>query len=310
MSSVLTVQAGFVSPPIPVNQYSVVQVAPNASPGSVSVLYSQDSDTYIRAGTATWTTWPTGSVTSSSAMMSAARMFIQVSAQSSAATVSVSDPTPGQQEIIQSPWAGAEAGSMIFSSSVTFQGQLLAGNGSIGFPSYSFTNSVSSGISWNSAGSGINLSVNGSGALFSNAGQLRIPNGASINWSSGDPTTNAGELFLFKDAANILAQRNAITSQTFRVYGAFAAATSYASFSHNGTNAVMSTNAGGLALSGSTMGFFGTAVTTRPNVSSAVTTTAGTSVGPFGFVTAQQFQDTVNAVNSLQNAMKQLGLSA
>lgn len=266
MSQVVQVLPGFVSPPIPVNQYSVVQVSPNATPGSVSVLYSQDSEVYIRAGTATWTAWPNGSVTSSSSMMSNARMFVMMSAQSSAASISVSDPTPGVIELAQSPWAGAESGAMVFGSTVTFNGQILASTGSAGLPSYAFSAAINSGIFLDSGQ--VTFVVGGSriAAAGATGAGFIVRSDSPLSWGGTGSVTQSPDTFIYRDAPNIIAQRNGVTSQVFRVYGSFAATSTFAAFQHNGTNAVVSTQGGGLSLSASTMSFYGVNVTTKPGI--------------------------------------------
>lgn len=293
MSQVVQVSPGFVSPPIPVNQYSVVQVSPNATPGSVSVLYSQDSEVYIRAGTATWTAWPNGSVTSSSSMMSNARMFVMMSAQSSAATISVSDPTSGVTELVQSPWAGAEAGAMVFSSTVTFAGQILATSGTVSLPGIAFSNSVSTGISNSNQNLQLSsLGINGLN-IDTNSKSDRLPSDWLLGWSSVTANNAAIDTVLLRDAASVIAMRNGpVSSQTLRVYGKFGATTTFASFSHNGTNTVVSTQGGGLSLSASTMGFYGVNVTTQPG-------SAGTSFASLSLSSGALASTLAIALNAL-----------
>ena len=67
-------------------------------------------------------------------------------------------------------------------------------------------------------------------------------------WSSTNDPSGTLELYITKDAANILAQRNGTTAQKFRVYGTTTGA-KYTQLEHDGTNAILSTTAGILNMS-------------------------------------------------------------
>lgn len=81
--------------------------------------------------------------------------------------------------------------------------------------------------------------------------------------------------------------------------------------SNSSTLAIVATTAvtGSVAISGP-VGFYGTAVVAQQNVSTLVNTTAITSNAAFGFSTQTQAQDMFNAIRNIQQALKNLGLSA
>lgn len=54
---------------------------------------------------------------------------------------------------------------------------------------------------------------------------------AALGWSSNQVGTNAADLTLYRDAANILAQRNGVNAQTFNIYNAYTDASNYSRFS-------------------------------------------------------------------------------
>ena len=61
--------------------------------------------------------------------------------------------------------------------------------------------------------SGISLS------FFNN--ELQLGSALPLSWSSGTPSSVSTDLSLFRDAANILAQRNGVAAQTYRLYNTF-----------------------------------------------------------------------------------------
>ena len=58
-----------------------------------------------------------------------------------------------------------------------------------------------------------NVGIGGTQLIFSSAGNIR--------WSSTSSITGTGDLFLLRDAANTLAQRNGTNAQAFRLYNTF-----------------------------------------------------------------------------------------
>jgi len=78
------------------------------------------------------------------------------------------------------------------------------------------------------AGAGIfSSSVEGGGSTLSSAG-VNLSNARSVNFSGTlAGTVNWGDLFLARDAANTLAQRNGTNPQALRVYNTFTDASNY-----------------------------------------------------------------------------------
>lgn len=111
---------------------------------------------------------------------------------------------------------------------VSASGQFLAANGSAAAPSYAFTNFPGTGIYSGGANGRIAFTDGAGNTIFaSSGGGPRISVNSSLGWSpSGDPFTGV-DLFLFRDAANILAQRNGATAQIFRPYNTFTDAANY-----------------------------------------------------------------------------------
>ncbi len=56
---------------------------------------------------------------------------------------------------------------------------------------------------------------------------LKLVSGAGISWSSTTGLGGTADLFLFRDAANTLAQRNSTNAQTYRTYGTYTDASNY-----------------------------------------------------------------------------------
>jgi hypothetical protein len=59
------------------------------------------------------------------------------------------------------------------------------------------------------------------------SGSITMGSVGSLRWSPNYPISGASDLFLFRDAANTLAQRNAGNAQTFRIYESFTDASNY-----------------------------------------------------------------------------------
>lgn len=94
---------------------------------------------------------------------------------------------------------------------------LLAPNGSAAAPSYSFASGSTSGLYSN--GSQFVYSTSGTGTILFGDGFLLRSQGV-YGWTSG--TIGAGvDLYLSRDAANVLAQRNGANAQTYRLYNDF-----------------------------------------------------------------------------------------
>jgi hypothetical protein len=98
---------------------------------------------------------------------------------------------------------------------------LRPANGSSSSPSYSFSGATGVGFYYNS-----NIGGPTTNTALGVAGNLSIAN-AALTWNSGDNFTGAWDLWLYRDAANILAQRNGTNGQIFRVYNTFTDSSNY-----------------------------------------------------------------------------------
>jgi len=58
-------------------------------------------------------------------------------------------------------------------------------------------------------------------------GGMQVRYLAYLSWASSDDATGAGDLRLWRDAANTLAQRNGVNAQAFRVYNTFTDASNF-----------------------------------------------------------------------------------
>ena len=126
-------------------------------------------------------------------------------------------------------------------------GQVLNSNGTQALPSYSFGSSSGSGMAWD----GTNLTFSTAGILkgYFNLYGLTIPTNYSIYLpANGYLQWNNGDLYLSRDAANTLAQRNSTNAQTFRLYNTYTSSTSYENLQIDWTTtantATISTQAG------------------------------------------------------------------
>lgn len=115
-------------------------------------------------------------------------------------------------------------------STLTVGGVVLAGNGAVGGPGYSFTADPTAGL-YRSGSGDIRFSVAGSDVTRWNTGGLSLHASSGLFWGSVGVAT--ADLSLFRDAANVLAQRNSTTAQGFRVYNTFTDASNYERGSFN-----------------------------------------------------------------------------
>jgi hypothetical protein len=97
--------------------------------------------------------------------------------------------------------------------------QILAPDGTVGAPSYSFASSPSTG--WYRTGSALGFSGGGTAQVllsYTTNGDVRVASTGGMSWSSTADATQTGDLFLLRDAANTLAQKNGSANQVFRLY--------------------------------------------------------------------------------------------
>jgi hypothetical protein len=88
---------------------------------------------------------------------------------------------------------------------------------------FSLTGTIS--IPYGGAGI-VDASNNGSGANYGFYGP-RLGSQATVAWNGGGPSSGAFDLFLARDAAGTLAQRNGTNAQAFRVYNTYTDASNY-----------------------------------------------------------------------------------
>lgn len=110
-------------------------------------------------------------------------------------------------------------------ASPTFTGQVFGPDGLVGTPGFAFGTETNTGLYRSSSGN-IALAVAGTARYRWNAGGMTIDTGMLIGWGSGD-ALSAVDTIIRRDAANTLAQRNAASAQTSRVYGTFTDASNY-----------------------------------------------------------------------------------
>ena len=99
----------------------------------------------------------------------------------------------------------------------TFTGVQLIANGTVGSPAVAFSSDTNTGI-YRVQADYMSLAAGGNGQMgvSSNALHGSIQIASSIGFASA--LTNASDIFLIRDAAGILAQRNSTNAQTFRLY--------------------------------------------------------------------------------------------
>ena len=103
-------------------------------------------------------------------------------------------------------------------------GTLLAANGVVTAPAYSFVNDPDSG--WYRFGADdYRFSADGVDSFRLSGANAVIPVGGAIAW--GSVGVGTPDLFLRRDAANTLAQRNGTAAQSFRLYNTFTDASNY-----------------------------------------------------------------------------------
>ncbi len=129
--------------------------------------------------------------------------------------------------------------------------QALGPDGSAATPSYGFASETNTGISWGGA-SLIDFSFGGTLGLRFIGGALSLKNDASVAWSSTSLASGTRDLFLFRDAANTLAQRNGVNAQTFNLYGTWTNASNYerVTLDHDGTDARLNSTSAGTGTTG------------------------------------------------------------
>lgn len=96
-----------------------------------------------------------------------------------------------------------------------------AANGLVGSPSHTFVSEPTSGLYWNAAAD-YRFALGGSDILrFTNASQLLVTLNQVGALSWGSAGAGAADLFLYRDTAGIVGQRNSTNAQTSRIYNTY-----------------------------------------------------------------------------------------
>lgn len=152
------------------------------------------------------------------------------------------------------------------------------GNGSAAAPSITFT--VENDLGCYRVGAGLlGFADEGAGfAILGNAATRGMNLGSilPVSWANTtDPTAGSSDLFLFRDAANILAQRNGTSAQEFRPYGYFASVSGF-------TSGIVKSVTGAVTLAGATSAT-GNIIPVGSFVIGVATTTTTTITGASGY---------------------------
>lgn len=121
-------------------------------------------------------------------------------------------------------------------------------DGSAAAPSLTFSGATTEGI-FRAASAIYGISVGNAERFRFDGSNARFTMGASyaLAWSSASASSSSPDLLLVRDAANILAQRNSTTAQTFRLYETFTDASNYSrlGFLHSGSAFFIQSQAAG-----------------------------------------------------------------
>lgn len=175
----------------------------------------------------------------------------------------------------------------VYPGNKTIQGTLTVNDGDTSSPSVRFSGSSGSGLI-GGAGNAVGLASGSSSVIYSTGGAVQVKGtGGGLAWSSGGNAHDAADLYLQRDAANILAQRNGASAQEFRL------SETHTDASNNSRLRIRATASGdfdifpeasgtgtlrGLKLgtSGGRLGFFGTTAIARQTVAVAAIDAATT----------------------------------
>lgn len=112
---------------------------------------------------------------------------------------------------------------------------LLAPDGSAAAPSYSFSSFPTTGLlGYNFSTGYLGLVTGGTGRVLFTDSFFAMRSDYGMAWTSGN-YDGAGDVYLYRDAAAVLALKNGTTAQTLRVYGT-TTGPKYASVYHDGTD--------------------------------------------------------------------------
>jgi hypothetical protein len=166
----------------------------------------------------------------------------------------------------------------------------LAPDGTATAPSHSFASATNRGFFNDVANGGVACVFGGAqvcqfdGGAFRSLVGFAMGSATSISWSASTAYA-APDLFLGRDAPNILALKNTTNAQTFRVYGD---GTKYAYLTHDGTNASLLTSGAGIltvGTAGASVLQFMTAGANTWQISTTGNYLSAQAAASFGFAT-------------------------
>ena len=168
----------------------------------------------------------TGALTTQRAMRIQAPTygFVGASTITTASTLSISGPpVAGTNATITSAYVlNVESGTS------NFGGEIILNSNKLTFGSSSLIGSVGAALVWTTNYTvGFRVLGEGTGRLqFSDSG-ITLNASNNISWTSSNDSAGTKDLYLHRDAAGILAQRNSTNAQTFRLYSTYTSSTSY-----------------------------------------------------------------------------------
>jgi hypothetical protein len=142
--------------------------------------------------------------------------------------------------------SGSAAGSLLLdlrtNSTSRFKvaksGAITVAPGTAAAPGLVFSDDAITGF-YKSTGNILDLSIGGAqtfrfsanGLFFTaSTGQFQLSSAGALSWTSGTAGSSTADVFLARDAANTLAQRNGANGQTFRIYGRYTDGSNYERF--------------------------------------------------------------------------------
>ena len=168
----------------------------------------------------------TGALTTQRAMRIQAPTygFVGASTITTASTLSISGPpVAGTNATITNAYAlNVESGTS------NFGGEIILNSNKLTFGSSSLSGNVGAALVWTTNYTvGFRVLGESTGRLqFSDSG-ITLNDSNNIAWTSSDDSAGTKDLYLYRDAAGILAQRNSANAQSFGVYGTWTSNSSY-----------------------------------------------------------------------------------
>ena len=168
----------------------------------------------------------TGALTTQRAMRIQAPTygFVGASTITTASTLSISGPpVAGTNATITNAYAlNVESGTS------NFGGEIILNSNKLTFGSSSLSGNVGAALVWTTNYTvGFRVLGESTGRLqFSDSG-ITLNDSNNIAWTSSDDSAGTKDLYLYRDAAGILAQRNSTNAQTFSLYNTYTSSTSY-----------------------------------------------------------------------------------